>query len=197
MRGKLFGLVALVSLMGAGQAQIPAKAPPSRGAELAARFGALESVSQISLAPDARKLAYIGQSGEDQVIYVVDLVNWGRPKPIARIEAKLGQLSWCRWASTVRLVCQTHTVVDNSADLPFAQGRFCTGEGVKNVVTLSMMRDRHFAKDYGVLMEDSPIAGLCARSTLVLDENNKVLYTQLGPELTVEPDYDKALAALK
>ena len=84
-----------------------------------------------------------------------------------------------------------------SADLPFAQGRFCTSEGVKNVVTLSMMRDRHFAKDYGVLMEDSPLAGLCARSTLVLDENNKVLYTQLGPELTVEPDYDKALAALK
>ncbi len=84
-----------------------------------------------------------------------------------------------------------------SCDLPFAQGRFCTAEGTKNVVTLSMMRDRHFAKDYGVLMDDSPLAGLCARSTLVLDENNKVLYTQLGPELTVEPDYDKALAALK
>ncbi|HWR87898.1 MAG TPA: redoxin family protein, partial [Acidiferrobacterales bacterium] len=65
------------------------------------------------------------------------------------------------------------------------------------VVTLSMMRDRHFAKDYGVLMTDSPLAGLTARSTLVLDENDKVLYTQLGPELTIEPDYDKALAALK
>ncbi len=84
-----------------------------------------------------------------------------------------------------------------SADLPFAQGRFCTGEGIKNVVTLSMMRDRHFAKDYGVLLTDSPIAGLCARATLVLDENDTVLYTQLGPELTVEPDYDKAFAALK
>lgn len=84
-----------------------------------------------------------------------------------------------------------------SCDLPFAQGRFCTAEGTKNVVTLSMMRDRHFAKDYGVLMTDSPLAGLCARSTLVLDENDKVLYTQLGPELTVEPDYDRALAALK
>ena len=84
-----------------------------------------------------------------------------------------------------------------SCDLPFAQGRFCTAEGIKNVVTLSMMRDRHFAKDYGVLMTDSPLAGLCGRSTLVLDENDKVLYTQLGPELTVEPDYDKALAVLK
>lgn len=84
-----------------------------------------------------------------------------------------------------------------SCDLPFAQGRFCGAEGVKNVVTLSMMRDRHFAKDYGVLLTDSPLAGLTARATLVLDENDKVLYTQLGPELTVEPDYDKAFAALK
>lgn len=84
-----------------------------------------------------------------------------------------------------------------TADLPFAQSRFCAGEGLKNVVTLSMMRDRHFAKDYGVLLTDTPIAGLCARSTLVLDENDKVLYVQLGPELTVEPDYDKAFAALK
>lgn len=84
-----------------------------------------------------------------------------------------------------------------TADLPFAQARFCGAEGTKNVVTLSMMRDRHFAKDYGVLLTDTPIAGLCARSTLVLDENNKVLYTQLGPELTVEPDYDKAFAVFK
>ncbi len=84
-----------------------------------------------------------------------------------------------------------------SCDLPFAQARFCGAEGVKNVVTLSMMRDRHFAKDYGVLLTDSPLAGLTARATLVLDENDKVLYMQLGPEITVEPDYDRALAALK
>jgi len=84
-----------------------------------------------------------------------------------------------------------------TADLPFAQARFCKDEKTENVVTLSMMRDRHFAKDYGVLLTDTPIAGLCARSTLVLDENNKVLYTQLGPEITEEPNYDKAFAALK
>lgn len=88
-------------------------------------------------------------------------------------------------------------VIMVSCDLPFAQARFCTGESLKNVVTLSMMRDRHFAKDYGVLLLDTPIAGLTARATLVLDENDKVLYTQLGPELTVEPDYDAAFAALK
>lgn len=84
-----------------------------------------------------------------------------------------------------------------TGDLPFAQSRFCGSEGLKNVVTLSMMRDRHFAKDYGVLLTDSPIAGLTARSTLVLDENDYVLYTQLGPEITEEPDYDAAIAALK
>ena len=84
-----------------------------------------------------------------------------------------------------------------SCDLPFAQARFCSSESVGNVVTLSMMRDRKFAEDYGVLLLDSPIAGLSARATLVLDENDKVLYTQLGPELTVEPEYDAALAVLK
>lgn len=84
-----------------------------------------------------------------------------------------------------------------TADLPFAQTRFCGGEGTNNVITLSMMRDRKFAEDYGVLLLDSPIAGLSARATLVLDENDKVLYTQLGPEVTIEPDYDAALAVLK
>ena len=84
-----------------------------------------------------------------------------------------------------------------TCDLPFAQARFCSSEGIDNVVTLSLMRDRQFAEDYGVLLLDSPIAGLTARATLVLDENDKVLYTQMGPELTVEPDYEPAFAALK
>ncbi len=84
-----------------------------------------------------------------------------------------------------------------SADLPFAMNRFCTSENTKNVVTLSMMRDRHFAKDYGVLIEDGPLAGITARAVVVIDENDKVVYTQLVPEIAQEPDYDKALAALK
>jgi len=84
-----------------------------------------------------------------------------------------------------------------SADLPFAMNRFCTSENTKNVVTLSMMRDRHFAKDYGVLIEDGPLAGITARAVVVIDENDKVIYTQLVPEISQEPDYDKALAALK
>ncbi|MCK7576543.1 MAG: thiol peroxidase [Chromatiales bacterium] len=83
-----------------------------------------------------------------------------------------------------------------SADLPFAMGRFCGAEGVDNVVSLSMMRSRHFAKDYGVLIEDGPLAGITARAVVVLDADNRVVYTQLVPEITEEPDYEAALAAL-
>jgi thiol peroxidase len=83
-----------------------------------------------------------------------------------------------------------------SADLPFAMGRFCGAEGVDNVVPLSMMRSRNFAKDYGVLIEDGPLAGITARAIVVLDENDKVVHTELVPEIAQEPDYDAALAAL-
>ena len=83
-----------------------------------------------------------------------------------------------------------------SADLPFAQGRFCTGESLDNVVPLSMMRNKNFAKDYGVLIQDGPLAGITGRAVVVLDANDKVLYTQLVPEIAQEPDYDKALSAL-
>ena len=83
-----------------------------------------------------------------------------------------------------------------SADLPFAQGRFCTGEKLDNVIPLSIMRSKNFAKDYGVLIQDGPLAGITARAVVVLDENDKVVYTQLVPEIGEEPDYDSALAAL-
>ena len=83
-----------------------------------------------------------------------------------------------------------------SGDLPFAQGRVCGAEGIENVELLSMMRTRGFAKDYGVLLTDGPLAGLSARSIVVIDENDKVTYTQLVSELSHEPDYDAAIAAL-
>lgn len=83
-----------------------------------------------------------------------------------------------------------------SADLPFAQGRFCAAEGLTNVVTLSLMRSRSFAKDYGVLLVDGPMAGICARAVVVLDENDRVLHSQLVDEIPTEPDYEAALAAL-
>lgn len=83
-----------------------------------------------------------------------------------------------------------------SADLPFAAARFCSVEGLENVTHLSMMRDRNFAKDYGVLITDGPMRGITARAVLVLDEGNKVLYCELVPEITQEPNYEAALAAL-
>ncbi len=83
-----------------------------------------------------------------------------------------------------------------SADLPFAQGRFCTGEKLDNVIPLSIMRSKNFAKDYGVLIQDGPLAGITARAVVVLDADDKVVYTQLVPEIGEEPDYDSALAAL-
>jgi len=84
-----------------------------------------------------------------------------------------------------------------SADLPFASKRFCTTEGLQNVVPLSLMRDKNFAKDYGVLIQDGLLAGICARAVVVVDENDKVAYRQLVPEIGQEPDYDKALAAVR
>lgn len=83
-----------------------------------------------------------------------------------------------------------------SADLPFAQGRFCTGEKLDNVVSLSLMRSRDFAKDYGVLLTEGPLAGITARAVLVLDENNTIRHSQLAGEIAEEPDYQAALAAL-
>lgn len=83
-----------------------------------------------------------------------------------------------------------------SCDLPFAQGRFCEAEKVDHITTLSMMRSKDFAKDYGVLMEDGPLKGLCARSIIILDEQHKVIYTQIVPEITQEPDYEKALKSV-
>lgn len=84
-----------------------------------------------------------------------------------------------------------------SADLPFAMNRFCVAEGLNNVVTLSLMRGREFMRNYGVEIADSGLRGVAARAVVVLDENNKVTYTELVPEITQEPNYDAALTALK
>lgn len=83
-----------------------------------------------------------------------------------------------------------------SADLPFAASRFCAAENAERIIPLSMMRSRNFAEDYGVLIKDGPLEGIAARAVVVLDENDKVIYTELVPEISQEPDYDKALAAV-
>jgi thiol peroxidase len=107
-------------------------------------------------------------------------------------------------------VCQTSTrrfneeasakpdtvVLVVSADLPFAQKRFCSTEGLDGVVPLSLMRSRAFAKEYGVMITGGPLEGITARAIVCLDADNKVVHTQLVPEIAEEPDYAAALAAL-
>ncbi len=83
-----------------------------------------------------------------------------------------------------------------SADLPFAQGRFCEAEGLSNVVPLSMMRSDDFGRSYGLLLIDGPLEGLLARAVIVLDEQDRVLYAELVPEIGTEPNYASALRAL-
>ncbi len=89
-----------------------------------------------------------------------------------------------------------NTVVLNiSADLPFAQDRFCASEKLKNIIPLSTFRS-NFADDYGVKMIDGVLAGLTARAVVVIDEKNQVIYTQSVKEITEEPDYEDVLANL-
>ena len=83
-----------------------------------------------------------------------------------------------------------------AADLPFAMSRFCVAENTDKVTVLSMMRSKNFAKDYGVLIQDGPLAGITARAIVVIDENDKVVYTEMVPEIAQEPNYDKAIASL-
>lgn len=83
-----------------------------------------------------------------------------------------------------------------SADLPFAQARFCGAEGLANVITLSTMRGRDFLEAYGVAIANGPLAGVSARAVVVLDENDRVVHSELVSEIKNEPDYAAALAAL-
>lgn len=82
-----------------------------------------------------------------------------------------------------------------SKDLPFAAGRFCAAEGIDNVITASAFRSS-FGEDYGVTIADGSMAGLLARSVVVIDTDGTISYTQLVPEIKTEPDYDAAIAAL-
>ncbi|MDA3870539.1 MAG: thiol peroxidase [Gammaproteobacteria bacterium] len=104
-------------------------------------------------------------------------------------------------ASTIKFNEQAAGLSDSivlvvSADLPFAQARFVQENNIEHVTMLSMMRNRNFAQDYGVLITDGPLAGIAARAVVVLDEKNRVLYTEMVPEISQEPDYESAMSAL-
>jgi thioredoxin-dependent peroxiredoxin len=88
-------------------------------------------------------------------------------------------------------------VVTVSRDLPFALGRFCGAEGIKNAVTTSELRDPSFSKNYGVTIAEGPLAGLMSRAVVVIDGSGNVVYTEQVPEIAQEPNYEAALKALK
>jgi len=85
-------------------------------------------------------------------------------------------------------------LINVSADLPFAQGRFCESKALRNIVTLSTFRSPTFGSAYGVLLAEGPLAGLLARAVIVIDPTGKVTYVELVPEIAQEPNYEAALA---
>ena len=106
-------------------------------------------------------------------------------------------------ATSVRKFNEEAAKADNtvvlcvSRDLPFAFKRFCGAEGIENAITASALRDSKFGEAYGATIADGPLAGLLSRAIVVVDESGKVAYTEQVPEITQEPNYDAALAALK
>lgn len=106
-------------------------------------------------------------------------------------------------SASVRKFNEEMSKVDNtvvlciSKDLPFALKRFCAAEGLENVIPLSEMRDLNFSEDYGVRITEGPMAGLMSRAVVILNEFGEVIYTEQVPEIAQEPNYEKAMAALK
>lgn len=123
-------------------------------------------------------------AGKKKIISIVPSLD----TPVCQLSTKKFNDYAKQHADTVILIV--------AADLPFAMSRFCGDEGLENVVPLSIMRDRNFAKDYGVLIDDGPLKGITCRALMVLDENNTVISSELVSEIADEPNYDAALATL-
>jgi len=143
-----------------------------------------------STAPDFR---LVNKALED-----VTLANFAGKKKILSIVPSLDTPT-CAKSTKIfndRIAGKNGVVLVISADLPFAMSRFCSVEGLDNVVSLSMMRGKAFAKDYGILMVDGPLEGVTGRAVVVLDENNTVLHHELVVEIAHEPNYDAALASI-
>ncbi len=136
------------------------------------------------VAGDLKDVALGGFSGKTKVLNIVPSLD----TRVCAISTRKFNEKAAAFPNAVVLVV--------SADLPFAMRRFCSTEGLHNVVPLSMMRGRGFAKDYGVLITDGPMEGVTARAVVVIDADDRVVYTQLVPDIGLEPDYDAALAAI-
>jgi len=150
------------------------------------------------------ELPAVGSKAPDFKLTDKDLVDrsladWqGRKKLISivpSLDTPVCALSTKKFNEHARSYPDT-VILTVAADLPFAMRRFCGAEGLENVVPLSLMRDRSFAEDYGVLLVDGPMAGITARAIVVLSAEDTVKYVELVPEIAQEPDYETALRAL-
>lgn len=133
---------------------------------------------------DLKEVSLKDYKGRRKVLNIVPSLDTG----VCQASARAFNERASKLANTVVLVI--------SADLPFAGARFCGAEGLNDVVTLSTFRNRDFHAKYGVDLADGALKGLAARGVVVLDENDKVLYSELVPEIKQEPQYDAAVAAL-
>jgi thiol peroxidase len=151
------------------------------------------------------ELPYAGSRAPDFILTKTDLsdvtLDNFAGKPLAMNIFPSLDTSVC--AATVRRFNAEAAKLDNvnvicvSLDLPFAHMRFCESEGIKNVLNLSELRNRDFGNRYGIRMTNGPLAGLLARSIVLVDSQVNIAYTQLVPEITQEPNYDEALAFIK
>ena len=153
--------------------------------ELAGRFPAVGDVAPpfTLVGKDLKDVSLAGPAAKRKILTAAP----GLDTPVRATSTRRFNERAGRLGNTVVLVV--------SADLPFAMGRFCTTEGLSNVVPLSTMRGRQFMRDYGVEIASGPLVGVTARGVLVLDEQDRVIHAELVPEIKNEPDYDAALAA--
>jgi thioredoxin-dependent peroxiredoxin len=134
---------------------------------------------------DLKDVTLASYAGKKKILNIVPSLD----TPVCQTSTRHFNQDAGQLANTVVLVI--------SNDLPFAQKRFCTTEGLANVVALSELRSREFGSVYGARIADGPMAGLLSRAVVVIDEHDKVVYTEQVPEIAQEPDYAKALAAAK
>jgi thiol peroxidase len=136
------------------------------------------------VAKDLSEIQVGGEQGKAQVIVVVPSLD----TPVCAAET--------RRFNTEAAKVENASVTVVSMDLPFAMGRFCTTEGIENLEVGSDFRNKDFANAYGVLIADGPLAGVTARAIFVIDASGKVAYKDICNEITEEPNYDGALAAI-
>ncbi len=136
------------------------------------------------VAKDLSDIKVGGEQGKVQVLVVVPSLD----TPVCASET--------RRFNTEAAKIENASVTVVSMDLPFAMGRFCTTEGIENLEVGSDFRNKEFANAYGVLIADGPLAGVTARAIFVIDASGKVAYKDICNEITEEPNYDNALAAI-